>query len=213
VGSACIELGSPLSCRSARGFVVSVVGLQPHVESSHRRKVDQRDEAVRQMISPDLDAEATTVHAAEQSAIELLVGYGGPRDPHGPPLLRSELDAFALERLNAEYRSKVRPPTFSVDTPPDIHWTGAHRGGNWIIHLNPSQFSRWTVLHEMARWRVPFRRTRRAILHSALPPRRRRIGWRKGAPDTKVCEVRRTDRGVSMMTAVSLSVASSVACV
>jgi hypothetical protein len=54
VGRACIELGSPLSCRSARGFVVSVVGLQPHVESSHRRKVDQRDEAVRQMISPAL---------------------------------------------------------------------------------------------------------------------------------------------------------------
>jgi hypothetical protein len=101
-----------------RGVVVSVVGWQPHVETSRRREVDQRDE--RCVISPDIDAEAATVHAAEESARELLVGYEGPRDPHGPPLLRSELDAFALETLNAKYRSKVRPPTFSVDTPPDI---------------------------------------------------------------------------------------------
>ena len=42
---------------------------------------------------------------------------------------RSQLDAFALETLDAAYRSKVRPPTFSTDTPPDIHWTGTHRGG------------------------------------------------------------------------------------
>ena len=32
-----------------------------------------------------------------------------------------------------------------------------------------------------------------------------------GSTDPKVCEVRRADRGVSMMTAVSLSVASSLA--
>ena len=108
------------------------------------------------MSSPDIDADAATVHAAEESAMELFVGYGGPRDPHGPALSRSELDAFALETLNAAYRSKVRPPTFSVDTPPDIHWNSEHRGGNWIVHLNPSQLSRWTVLHEMAHWLVPF---------------------------------------------------------
>ena len=108
------------------------------------------------MISTDFDADAAAVHAAEESAVELFVGYGWPRDPHGPQLLSSELDAFALETLDAAYQSKVRPPTFSADTPPDIHWTGAHRGGNWIIHLNPSRLSRWTVLHEMAHCLVPF---------------------------------------------------------
>ena len=107
------------------------------------------------MISPDIDADAARVHAAE-SAMELFVGYGGPKILTDRPCCDRNWMLFALETLNAAYRSKVRPPTFSVDTPPDIHWTGAHRGGNWIVHLNPSQLSRWTVLHEMAHWLVPF---------------------------------------------------------
>lgn len=88
--------------------------------------------------------------------MDRFVGYGGPRDAEGPPLLRSELDGFARETLNAAGRSKVRPPTFSLDIPDDMHWMGVHRRSTRIVHLNPRKLSRWSVLHELAHWLVPF---------------------------------------------------------
>ena len=82
------------------------------------------------MISPDIDADAARVHAAEESAMELFVGYGGPRDPTDRPCCDRNWMPSRLKRSTLRTVPKFGPPPFQWIHP--LTFIGQVRTGEGI---------------------------------------------------------------------------------
>ena len=82
------------------------------------------------MISPDIDADAATVHAAEESAMELFVGYGGRETPTGRPCCAPNWMPSRLKRSTLRTGPKFGPPPFQWIHP--LTFIGTARTGEGI---------------------------------------------------------------------------------
>ena len=99
------------------------------------------------------DPQRHLVYAAEEAAQMDAVDFGLLDDCLLTPEQVPQFALDALKKANMFYEGDAAP-NFRFDIPDDSWVSGVHEGATGDIRLHPCILNPWTILHELAHWKV-----------------------------------------------------------